>query len=163
MALAALIAASPAISQEKKPAAPPPARVKVIKVWASDQPENDEKSQKAARDELKAYRKSLEKETGKKNFSIEGKVDVQDAIPGRVLQYQLHGECNLEVTPMLEGKGDQERLILQVSLRKGKEEKRVYKVGGDLPLIYCTPLPKEGERKFVLIVHKLPPQLKVKS
>ncbi len=137
---------------------PKDARVKLIKVWASDQPEKDEKPKGAegAKDELKDYRKELKAETRKKHFTIAGKVEVQPAVPGKVLAFPLLEDYKLEITPALEGKGDEEKLVLLLSLKKGKEEKRgPYKLCGTKALIYVTPLREEG-RDLVVIVQKLP-------
>lgn len=135
---------------------PPPAnvRVKVIKVWASDAAGKDEasKEKENPKDELKEYRKLLETETKKRHFTIEGKPEIQDAIPGKTLLFSLPEDYKLEITQTLEGEGEG-KLVLKL-LKKGKAEKRGYKISGNLPIIYCTPIRQEG-RTLVLITQKV--------
>ncbi len=154
-ALGVALLAFPALAGEGKAEARPAAKLKVLKVWASDEAEKG--SDRTADAELKDYRKKLEEKTGKKSFSIEGKVAIEEAVPGKTLKFPLVDEYRLEITPVATpGKKAKESVSLQISLYQGKVEKRRIECPPALQIIhYCAPIRKEG-REMVVIVHKLP-------
>jgi len=159
--LVALFLTPSALRAGDEPRPPSQDHIKVIKVWASDEPQKDEK-QAGPKDELKDYRKRLEGETKKRHFSIEGKVTIEEAIPAKPIQIPLPDDCKLQITPAIEGKGKEEHLVLWISLfkkdaeNKKDVEKRSFKVTPRLsiPYIYCTPIRRQ-DRDLVVIFQKL--------
>jgi hypothetical protein len=141
----------PAIAAQPKDSSRP-AKIQTIKVWASDEKPKDEKSD-PGKDALKEYRKLLEKETGKKYFTIDGKVTADEAVPGKAIVVGLNDESKLQLVPVLEGTGKDQRLSLEMSLLQKDVVKRKFNVRR-FPLIYCTPIRRPG-RDLVVIIQKI--------
>src|ERR1041385_8527057 len=119
---------APGDDAPKDEAGPGGTRVKVLKVWASDDAGKDggekdtEKGGKyGAKDELKEYRKLLEAQSGKRHFEIAGK-EIRDAVPGKTLVFPLFEDLRLTILPIQKGKAkgagkDEEgKLVLQIKL-----------------------------------------------
>jgi hypothetical protein len=160
------ILAGPLAAQSSKDEVQSSPRVKVLKIWASDEPAKAEAKGEARpegkadakgeapKDELKEYRKRLEEQTRKRRFELEGKPEVRSAEPGKSLVFPLIDDLKLQILPILKGKGKDEKLRLLLTLLQKDMEKRKFELSGTLPLIYCTPI-RRGERNLVVIVQMI--------